>query len=194
MPKTAQEKSYTLTFEVFDEDEDVFEADYEDTQSKFLESIKVEGSCSTTADKAKATVTAKLESGGKAGQSLVIKATITNTGDKTAQFLLNPAGFASWANSGNVDPKTMTLNAGQSGVATFTIEVKKDAQGDNTFNIELVSDNQLIVNQPVSVTIEKSQFNLSGVFGDNWYLWLLGVINVILVVVIVIVAIKVARK
>lgn len=194
IPKNAQEKSYVLTFEVLDDNGDVYQADYEDTLAKFTKTISVQGSCSTSATTPKAVVTAKLASGGKAGQSLVITATITNTGDKTAQFLLNPAGFAGWANSGSVDPKTLTLNAGQSGIATFTLDVKKDAVGDNTFNIEVVSDNQLVVNQPVSATIEKSQFNLSGVFGDSWYLWLLGIINVILVVVIIIVAVKVARK
>ena len=50
---------------------------------------------------AKASVTAVLESGGEAGKVLVVRATITNTGKKTAYYSLNVAGYTGWASFSN---------------------------------------------------------------------------------------------
>ena len=78
----------------------------------------------------------------------------------------------------------------------MTFDVKKDVSGEKTFNIEILSENELVLSQPVSVIIEKSGFSFTGgvISGDNWYLWGIGAINFILIIVIIFVAIRVARK
>jgi hypothetical protein len=77
-------------------------------------------------------------------------------------------------------------------------DVKPDVSGDKLFNIEVVADNQLVISQPVSVSIggegSGGQGSIEDVFGDNWYLWLLGALNVILILIIIIVAIRVASR
>jgi len=191
IPKGAKEKSYNLIFEVYDEDGDIYTAKDDDQESKSSYLLNV-GGCSVSVPSA--VVSANLESGGKAGQPLVIKSIITNTGDSEASFLINAAGFADWASAANLNPKTLTLKPGDSGEVTINFDVKKEALGDKLFNIEVISNEELAVTQPVSVSITGSKFNLAGVFGDSWYLWLIGLINVILIVIIILVALRVARE
>ncbi|MBI3622838.1 putative S-layer protein [Candidatus Pacearchaeota archaeon] len=192
IPETAKQKSYTLTFEVYDENGDIFQDKYNKDDSR-TNAILTVASC--TINKAPtATVSADLASEAKAGSQLVVKATVTNSGDNQATYNLNAAGHGSWATLVSTNPDTLTLAPGKSGDATFTFNVNKGVSGDQTFNIEVVSNNQLVANQPVSVAIAESKTSLSSIFGNNWYIWLIGALNVILVVVIIVIAVKVAKK
>ncbi len=194
IPSSATEKYYGIVLTVLDDDNDVYQ-NSEDDDSEYTLPVKVEGGCSTSPTVSNVIVSASIQSGGKAGEDLVIKATITNTGTSTVTYLVGAAGYGSWASAATVSQSSLTLASGQSQEVLITIKVNNDAKGDNTFNIELLSNGQLALSQPVSVTIDGSgSFSLSSIFGDNWYLWLIGAINVILVVVIIIVAIRVARK
>ena len=62
------------------------------------------------------------------------------------------------------------------------------------FNIEVVSQNQLLATQPVSVSITGAKTGLSGIFGDSWYLWVLGLVNLVLVILIIVIAVRVVRS
>lgn len=198
IPEDAEEDTYVLSFEVYDEDDDLYVNDYDDQDSRFTLGITVQGSCSDSpigGSDSKAIVSAKLEAGGKAGEELVIRATLTNTGNQVATYLINAAGYAEWASLEDIEPNSITLDSLESGDIVLTFTVKDDAEGDKLFDLEVVSGSELVVSQPVSVSITpKAKTDLSGIFGDNWYLWLIGVLNVILVIIIIIVAIKVARK
>lgn len=195
IPEDAKEKTYSFTFDVYDDGGDIYQNDYDDDKASFSVPIKVEGSCSTTPSiNVSAAVSAVLESGGKAGELLTIKSTLTNTGANTATFILNAAGYADWANSAELSTKQITLEKGKSADITFTFDVKKDVEGDKLFNIEVVSGNQMVVQQPVSVTITKAGTSISKILGENWYLWLIGIVNVILVIFIIIIAIRVSKK
>ena len=57
--------------------------------------LVVKGNCGV-AGAGSATVSADLVSGGMAGQELVVKATITNTGSSLKTFTVNAAGFREW--------------------------------------------------------------------------------------------------
>jgi hypothetical protein len=195
LPKDAAEKTYALYFEVLNEDSELYENDYDDDPSQFTIPLVVKGGCvSTTAEQVK--ISASLVSGGKAGQDLVVKATIMNNGIDTKTYTLNSAGHAQWASAYTVVPTTLTLTAGQSGEATFTFDVKKDVFGEQTFNIEVVSGNQ-VATQPVSVMIEKADF-FSSITGsavlENPLVWGFGILNIILIIVVILVAIRVSRK
>lgn len=189
IPNDVKEKTYTLEFTVFDENGDVYVDDYGDDKSRFTLPLKIEGNCAV---ESKAVVSASLESGGKAGQDLVIKATVTNTGTKSVTYTLNADGYTSWATLTGAAP-TMTLNKGESAEALLTFKVNSDATGEQTFNIEVLSGTNLVLKQPVSVSIESSGFKGFNL-GDNWYLWAIGALNVILVIVIIIIAVRVAKS
>ncbi len=195
VPSNVTEKTYVMKFEVLNEDKDVYQNDYDDDYAEFSVPLIVKGGCTGSA--APATVTANLVSGGKAGQDLVVKATVTNTGSASSAYVLSASGQGQWASSYTVDPATLTLPAGQTGTATYTFKVNGDATGEQTFYMELVSGTQ-ITRQPVSVTITPAGFfdSITGgaISGGNSWVWGLGVLNVILLIVIILVAMRVMRK
>jgi len=196
LPKDVQEKKYYLTFTVYDEDDDVYENGNNDKSVFSAILLNVTGDCSL----AKATVSAVLESGGEAGRPLVVKATITNTGDKTNTYLLDAAGYTEWASSATIDKGSLTLDAGKSGDVLLTFNVKKEALGVKLFNIEVLSRNELVVSQPVQVDITKKTFGLglAGIkdffSGNNKYIWGIAILNLILIVLIIVIAVRVSRK
>ena len=199
IPSDATEGTYSLVFSVLDEDKDIYENDFDDEQSKYTLPIKVQGNCGTSATiLGTASVSATLESGGEAGKDLVVNAIITNKGTSSATFLISSSGYGAWADSATVEPGTLTLNAGESGSVSITLRVKDSASGTNTFDIEVVSGNQVATTQKVSVPItEKKGFFTGSVIGgsdNNYLLWGVGLLNVILIVAIIIVVVRIFRK
>jgi hypothetical protein len=197
VPSNAEEKQYVLVMEIFydyGEDDETYD---EVSDGTFDVLLKVQGNCGASSTTPKAVVSATLESGGKAGQELVVKATITNTGDNTASYILNAAGYSEWASSAEVVPGTFTLGSGESREVLVTFNVESDASGEELFDIEVVSGNEVVVKQPVSVLVESQDvggFITGGIIGDNLYLWGLGLFNVILIVAIVFVVVRLMRK
>jgi len=195
VPKNVTSKTYNLVFSVYDENDDIYVNDYSDDDSIFSVPLKV--TCTGSEDSTnpiKAVVSASLESGGKAGEDLVVKATITNLESRSIIYTASASSYGDWASSAMVDQGTFTLASGESKSILFTFVVKKDAQGDKTFNLELASEGKLVTEQPVSVTIEKTGFSLSQFWENNNYIWAIAFVNILLVVVIIIVAVKVMRK
>ena len=190
LPEDVQEKRYYLTLTVYDDNDDVYESSNDDKSVETL-ALDVQGGCAV----AKASVTAVLESGGQAGKPMVVKATITNTGNKAASYSLNVAGYTGWASSATLDKTSLTLNAGESAEVLLNFDVKKDALGSNLFNLEVLSENEMIANQPVQVEITKRAL-ITGNFlsGDNKYIWGIGLLNLILIVLIIVIAVRIARR
>ncbi len=198
VPSNAVEKTYTLQMETlydYDNDDDTYDESSEDVFNAYL---VVKGNCegSSTTGTGKAVVSAALESGGSAGEDMVVRATITNTGNNVATYIVNAAGYAEWASTASASPAALTLAKGESGSVLVTLAVKEGVSGSKTFNLEVVSGNELVAQQPVSVTVQaKSSGFLTGLaIGDNAYLWGLGALNVILIVAIIIVVVRVLRK
>lgn len=197
VPYDAEENNYVLRFEIFDEDDDLFEAKDDDQEARYSMDLTISGSCSGSPgddEYGDVIVSAELESGGQAGELLVINAILTNTGDSSGVFTLNAAGYTPWASTADISPSSLTLDAGESGTALFTFDVNADAFGENSFDLEVVSGNSLAALLPVSVMIEEGSSGSGFDFGDNWYLWLIGALNVILVIIIIVVAVRIARK
>lgn len=196
IPTGVADKNYNIVFSVYNEDDDVYVNDYNDDESAFIVPAKITctgGESSGAGEGTKAVVSASLESGGKAGQDLVVKATITNLDSKSATFALSATGYSDWASSAKADKSTFTLAAGESASALFTFAVSKDAQGEQNFYLEVISGGKVVTRQPVSVTVEKSGFSLLQLGGSN-YLWAIAIINVILVIAIIIIAVRIMRK
>ena len=197
VPNDAEEKVHNIVFTVYDDDNDVFENDYDDEESVYTVFLKVEGGCgASSGEDSDATVSASLESEAKAGEELVVKVTISNTGDDAVTYTLNAAGYTSWASSASLNTNTLSLAAGASGDVLVTFQVGEEVEGEQSFDIEVLSGNEMVLKQPVSVLIEKStSLGFTGAaIRDNPYMWGIGLINLILVIVIVIVAIRLARK
>jgi len=193
IPKDAEEKYYTLTFYVYNEDNEVYENDNDD-EAVFFVPLKVEGNCIFDP---KLTVTANLVSGGKAGQELVVKAVLKNTDSKTRIFNFEAGSYESWAELVDVEPTSLILNANESKDVLFTFNVNKDVSGEKAFNVLIYEGTNLIVTQPVLIPIE-GRFSFSeitgAVIGENWYLWGIGALNIILVIAIIFVALRLVRK
>lgn len=196
LPEVVEEGTYYLQISVYDEDDEIYENDFDDEKASFIVPLKVEGNCAL----ASASVSAVLQEGGQAGKPLVIKATIINTGKKQTTYTINAAGYSEWANSYEASQTSVVLGAGATQDVLLTFDVKEDIEGTFSFNIELLSQNKLVLNQPVAdVTIEKRSglnwFTGDSILGENkGYIWGIGILNLILIVVIVIVAIRIARK
>ena len=145
----------------------------------------------------KTLVTASLESGGESGEDLIVKAIITNIGTKTMNYVVNVAGYSTWAESASSEPNVLTsVESGASREVLITLTPKEDALGIQTFNLEVLSDGRLELTQPIEIEIleKEKALDLSDLFGDNWYLWLIGALNIILVLIIIIVAIRISKK
>jgi len=202
IPADAKEKTHNLVFQVYDEDNDQYQSDFDDDDSEFVFPLTVSG-CSGSSTGETTTpgvlVSASLSSGGNAGEELVIKATVTNLGDSTATYTLNPAGYSEWASSASLSKSVLILTSGNSEEITITMDVKDDVSGEKTFNLEVISDNKLVKSQPISVTIKEKAGGFSFLTGnviskDNWYLWGIGALNIILVVIIIVVVVRLARR
>lgn len=183
--------TYYLKFMVIDDDGDVYESDFDNDESVLNFPLVVTGDCSVP----DVSVSASLQSGGIEGDSLVVKATVVNDGTKSATFSINAAGYTTWADSAEIDQPLLTIGAGDSKEVLITFNSKSDSAGEQTFNLEIVSDGQLVATQPVSVPIEAksgifSWVNLNG----NWHIWAIGFLNLLLVIIIIIVAVRIARK
>jgi len=199
IPEDAEEGSYFLKIKVYDEDDDIYENDYDEDESVFMIPLKVEGNCKVAPQ---ATVTATLDSDAKSGKELTIKSTIKNIGSEQETYILEAADYTTWASLKDINPKVIVLEAGESAEVIYQFNINKDVEGAQTFNIVVKTGEteKETMKQPVSVTITKSQgFSFPGltgnaIEGDNWYLWGIGLLNVILIIIIIIVAIRVARS
>lgn len=194
IPEDADAKTYALKFNVYDEDNNIYETD--DQDSVFEVPFKIEGTCGTPLPKA--TISATLESEAKAGKELAVKATITNTGTELVTYTISAANYAGWASSATIDQETIALAKGQSKDVLIKFNVNKDAEGEQLFDLRVLSNGEVVLSQPVSLTIEKAGFSFgitgAAIGSGNWYLWGIGALNIILVIVIIIVAIRVARS
>ena len=195
IPSDVEEKTYAISLKVFDEDNDVYKTDEDNDESEYIIRITLD-SCFVSST---ALVSANLESGGEAGENLIVKSTIINSGTSSATYTINAASYAEWANSVSIDQTTFTLAVGASKEVLLTFDVKEDASGEKQFNIEVISGNEIVSTQPVQVEIEGTSSWFAGITGNaledsNKYLWGIGILNVVLIIFIIIVAVRVARK
>jgi len=200
IPQTAENgKWYDLIFQVFDENEDLYQNDYDDDYAEFHVPFKVEGNCVLIP---KVSISASLASEAVAGQPVTIKALIKNTDAVSKVYSINAAAYTAWASNAQIDKTTFTLGAGESTEIAFTFDVLKGVSGSQLFNIEITSNGKLEITQPVQVEIAKeptfwdkitSKATL-GEEGGDVYLWALGALNVVLIVLIIIVAVKASKK
>ena len=202
VPESAVEgKTYEVILEVYDEDGDIYELednDGDDYDASFPIYLKITdgASASNSAATSSVSVSAELVGEAKAGEKMAVKAIVQNTGAKSATFSLNALSYGSWADDVSISQSTVQLTSGESKEVTFTFDVKDTASEKNRFTLEVLSENELVLSQSVSVDIEGKTSIFSGLFssGSSWYLWAIGGFNVLLVIVIILVVVRIIRK
>ena len=167
-----------------DEDDDV-EFSYDEENSDTSIRLSILG-CEAKAP----VVTANLDSATEIGQNLVVKATITNTGEASS-FIIAPTDFESWANLISVTPQTATIESGASQEITITLSPKE--AGSQTFKIS-VAVNGEIYNQPVSVNIAEEPGIFSSLNLSKTAIYLTIGIGILLVLILLTLIIRLARR
>ncbi len=200
IPEDMDEAWYAVKFTVYDDEDllsnDVYE-NSEDDEAIFHVYLKVEGGClveQTTM------VSASLESGGQAGEELVITTTVTNTGSSLVTYEVNAEEYSDWASSPTIEPSIFILGAGESKEVLIIFNVDKEASGEKSFNILVTPAGGEEIKQPVSVSIESiASDGFAGITGNvisegNWYLWAIGALNILLILIIIVVAMRVSKQ
>jgi len=191
--KSATEKVYGIRFYALDEDGDVFQND-DDEESLIELPLTVSGGCilPTNVD-----VSAVLDSDAVAGQDLIVKATLTNTGNSAAEYDISVTNYASWAELKSISDESVSLEKGASKDVTITLVPSKDAEGDKEFTLQVSFDDK-VKEQKIGVSIEKptgfAGITGSVIGGGNTVVTALIVAIIILVVLIIIVAVSLSRK
>lgn len=208
IPADAAEKTYHLQLEVYDDNGDIYESSNND-EVKYDVPFIVQGNCKPIITETEAEIIfdplTAIQSGGKAGQKLVLQAKIANSGTEKSDFIISVLGLDSWATIESIEPSSVSLNPSASEDVIITLDVNSDVEeGDQEFTISVKSGSLASKSKTVKVPIEKSSggFKFPGITGgvtgiisgDNWYLWGIGILNVILVIIIIIVAVRVARS
>jgi len=195
IPSNTQNGIYAIRFDVFDEDGDFFEDD-DDDDSTFLKLFTVVGG---TSSQASVGIVAGLESNAVAGEELVIRTTITNTGDETTTYNVIAEDFRSWSSLESIQPPTFTLEAGESRDVTITLMPNDDASGTEEFTVQVVYSG-IITEQAIEVEFQSGRGAgfTGGAIGasiqENWFIWLVALINIILVILIIVVAVRMASR
>ena len=199
VPSEIEEGIYQIQVYVFDEDKVNYQNSFNNKKSLYTIPLRVSGSCVVSP---RLIISANLESGGEAGEELIVKALIANTATNLRIFEVSASGYENWADLTSVSPNLLTLNAGETKEVLFGFNVAEEASGTKSFDIRLIENGNVILSQPVSVPIQvveepKGGFNfLTGnlVLGENWYLWGIGLVNVILFIIIIAVAVRLSRR
>jgi uncharacterized membrane protein len=139
-------------------------------------------------------ISAVLDSDAKAGEPMLVRATITNLGSETGNFIISTSGYESWAELDSISKRILNLNAEESEEITMSFNIDSDASGQKSFDLEVRSGNE-IETREIAVNIAKGSTTPPAFdFGDNSLLWIIGIINVVLIVLIIIVAIRISRR
>jgi hypothetical protein len=189
LPEELEEKWYSLEFEVYDEDNDLYE-NSEDDVAKFNIIFEVEGNCELKAP----IVEANLNGEAIEEEEIVVDLFITNVGNSAKTYKINPALFTEWAEFVGASESEFLIDAGETKQISLTFIAKKDSAGDQTFDLEILSDNQVILKQPIGLSIEKASWNPLKDINADWKIIGFVVLNLILILAIILVARRVLKR
>ncbi len=192
VPENVEAKTYTfrfINFYEYDEDDDEYDSNSkDDLDENFNFNLKV--NCERE-KQLSAFITADLDSDPMAGEQLVIKGTIENTGEERTIYSLSVVEHSSWSDLDKIEPSKVTLDADESEDFYIHLDVDDDAVGEQFFTIEADYNGQS-TRQEVSVIIGgESAITgsvVSGHLRENWFIWVIIVINIILIIAIIVVA------
>ena len=174
-------------------DNDIFE-NKEDDKSEFKEVFRISGDCQGSGDQDVEIAAALSENTPtpRAGKTLIILATLENTGQEDTEYTVSVSGVSSWA-SADISPKTFTINAGDTKVVEISLDIDNDAEiGEKQFTIKADYDTGS-QSQDVAIEVEKG-FALGNHFRDNWFIYTVILIDVILIIAIIVAIARIVSK
>jgi uncharacterized membrane protein len=126
------------------------------------------------------------------GGQVIVEATIKNTGSETAAYAMEVSGNSLWSQVAEIDPKTFSLNAGESKKVKIYLNIDSEAEaGDKEFTIR-ATYNGVSTEQKVLLTLEEG-FNSSKLANHlkaYWFLYVIGLITLILLVIVIILLVR----
>jgi hypothetical protein len=195
VPATARSGNYILEFFTeYDYDDGVYDQEADESTDYAIEVIGCSGNIGNpSGGLTNIAIDADLASDAKAGEELVIVATITNTGNEDAEFSISARGYSNWAELSDISPSTLSVDAGESEEVTLVMIVNKDASGMQSFDLQVSEDGRTQI-QEIEVELASSS-SIGGIFSsDNSLIWIIGAINLVLIILIIVVAVRMSRK
>lgn len=193
VPKDLEEKDYEIEFEVYDEDNDVFEND-EDDESKTYMFFEGKENCKVEIP----AINAELIGEAKAGKEMVIKTSVQNNDKDSAMFFISAEGYEDWAKLDSIFPEYVQIDSGEISEIEVVLLLNSDLEDqDYQFDIVASVDGEELLVQAVAVSVESRTFNLglSKAFENfDWKLWGIVLLNLILLIAIIIVTVKIMKK
>ncbi len=127
------------------------------------------------------------------GEQLAVNLVITNNKAETANTVISAEGYDAWANSVEVNPQILTLDAGQTKQSTITLMPTE--AGQQSFTIKIIQDGNEFV-RTVAVSISEEP----GIFGDlfegaqDTILYVAAGILALLIILVIVLIVKVSRR
>ena len=135
-----------------------------------------------------------------AGENVIIKANLLNTGSTTTTYSISVFGNSAWSNIVTVNPQIVTLEPGQSRTVDIILAVDEQASGDQEFTIKTTYGTNKSKEQRVELSVEReggsSTGNLDSVtehFRKNWFIYVIIIVNLILIIAIIAVIRRITR-
>jgi hypothetical protein len=190
IPANADEKSYQLR--VWDsfrykKSTDTFA---EESEDDFL-ILKVEGNCKTTTQETlDASITAELDPETPeaiAGQQVIIKANVKNTGTVQTVYKISVLGNNEWSSLSAIDPQTISLNPGDSKNVNVYLDIDKAVTGEKELTIRADYEGKSS-EQKVSLSIGEGAVSQDAIIThlrENWFIYVIAIINIILIIAII---------
>lgn len=190
VPDNAEEKQYDLELVIYydyDEDDD----EYDENSKSFYIYLRVKGNCQVELEEPK--ITAELDEETPeaiAGEQVIIKATIKNTGDEETEYTISITGNSAWSSLVDIAPKTLTIAAGESADVDIILDLDKTTEGDQEFTIKATYGEQT-TDQKVALTVKGGK--AAGITGasigthikENAFIYVIVIINLILIIAII---------
>ncbi len=195
VPDKAAEKTYTIYltshFKYSKSSEE-----YREDSDPYTVELKVEG-CKVDVTSASVTAGFNPETP-KAiiGSQLIIDSVIKNTGTTSATFTVDVAGNSAWSRVASIDPKTITLNAGEEKKVSIYLDIDNQAaEGDQKFTIKITSGTYS-TEKSVQLALEKGLTSTAIVkhLKDNWYIYAIALVNLILIIAIIVAIVSLSRS
>ncbi|MEK6811052.1 MAG: putative S-layer protein [Nanoarchaeota archaeon] len=193
IPATAENGNYPLEFITeYDYKNGVYREESDDSFDYIFEvlgcsqNLKNPGSGALT----NIEIDAKLDSDAKAGKELIVTATIKNTGTEDATYSLSAKGYSTWAELTDISDETISVDAGESKEVTFTLLVNEDSVGTQAFDIQVASQDKVLIQE---VEVKLSEGLKLPSFGSP-LIWVIVLVNIVLIALIIVVAVKLSKR
>jgi len=190
IPEDVKDGTYPIRLSAqyeYDEDDDVYE---EITSKDYYINAKIIG-CSNVGSQTKVASILVTSETAKAGEKFEATAKITNTGSASADFVIGVNDYQTWGNVDSIEPRIVTLSSGESKEVKMIFSTNKDAAGENSFVVEVLSNgNKETKKQSFSIEGKSTGFSLS----NNSLIWVIGAVNLVLIILIIVVAIRLSKR